>query len=68
VKEKRMPEKGDTIISREGEHRGKATGTRFKCRLAGCNGMRITVKWPDGKVTFPCSRGLKRSRAGWQIC
>lgn len=27
------------------------------CTLQGCTGMRMHVKWPDGKHTYPCSKG-----------
>lgn len=30
------------------------------CRLDGCTGMRIHVKWPDGKHTYPCSKGCRQ--------
>ena len=30
-----------------------------KCAMEGCTGMRIHVKWPDGKSTYPCSKGCK---------
>ena len=28
------------------------------CRLESCRGVRIPVRWPDGKHTFPCSNGM----------
>lgn len=28
-----------------------------RCRLEGCTGVRIHVVWPDGKSTYPCSKG-----------
>jgi hypothetical protein len=37
---------------------GTPTGATHKCRMAGCNGIRITTKWSDGKLTHPCSKGL----------
>lgn len=27
------------------------------CSLEGCTGVRMYVKWPDGKHTYPCSKG-----------
>lgn len=38
------------------------TGTALagvqSCRLESCGGVRIPVRWPDGKHTFPCSNGM----------
>lgn len=28
------------------------------CRLEGCRGHRMYVKWSDGTVTYPCSKGV----------
>jgi len=51
----------------EGEP-GEVTGSVRRCQMAGCNGVRIMVRWPNGKVTWPCSRGLQTRRDGaWQI-
>jgi len=36
----------------------EATGSTRYCALEGCNGDRIYVRWPDGKLTMPCSKGL----------
>ena len=35
---------------------GKITAVSH-CRLEGCNGTRLHVKWPDGKRTYPCAKG-----------
>lgn len=29
------------------------------CTMAGCSGVRLSTKWPDGGRTFPCSKGVK---------
>jgi hypothetical protein len=50
--------KDKTIVSRDGKHTGTATGSTHYCRLEGCGGVRVSVKWAGGKRTFPCSRGL----------
>lgn len=47
------------IWDRAYKRRGETTGGRFRCKLEGCTGMRIATRWPDGKITFPCSKGLK---------
>lgn len=43
---------------------GRATGTTYPCRMEGCTGVRVMVRWPDGKVTWPCSKGMGRGPYG----
>jgi hypothetical protein len=59
---------GTKILSRRGAV-GIATGGQGRCMLEGCTGMRITVRWKDGKITKPCSRGLtwNKRRKTFQI-
>ncbi len=47
------------IYDSKGEEHGTTTGGKYPCRLDGCTGQRIGVRWPDGSITFPCSQGLK---------
>ena len=37
---------------------GTATGSTRRCRLEGCTGIRVMVRWPNGKVTWPCTKGM----------
>lgn len=46
------------VESRDGLLVGRVTSASRRCRLEGCGGVRLRVVWPDGKVTYPCSRGL----------
>lgn len=46
------------ILSRDGELKGEVTSTTRRCRLEGCNGLRLGVRWPDRKVTYPCTKGM----------
>lgn len=46
------------VLSRDGKMKGEVTGTR-RCRLEGCTGAALSVKWPDGKRTYPCSKGTE---------
>ena len=59
-----MPEKERTpkyMLSRDGSKKGVIKNMRSRpCRLEGCTGMRIHVKWPDGRSTYPCSKGCRR--------
>ena len=52
------------IVSRDGKHVGTPIGTTRMCRLEGCTGLRIGVRWDDGKLTYPCSKGLRWSPKG----
>lgn len=51
-------QRGTQVFSRDGKEVGQTTGSTHRCQMAGCTGRRITVKWPDGKVTHPCSKGM----------
>jgi len=54
-----MDVKGKKVISRDGKDIGTATGATYKCTMEGCTGMRISTRWPDGKNTRPCSKGME---------
>ena len=43
---------------------GVTTGTFHACRLEGCPGLLVTVKWPNGHITRPCSKALRDRRGG----
>lgn len=43
---------------------GKPTGTTFRCRLTGCTGTRVGVRWPAGHITYPCTKGMEFSPKG----
>jgi hypothetical protein len=49
--------------SRGTEYAVRTGGTRL-CPLAGCTGLRIYVRWPDNRVTYPCTKGLVRRPDG----
>ncbi len=46
-----------------GRYRGEFTGTRLVCSQKGCTGEKRTVRWSDGKITYPCSKGITWSAA-----
>ena len=55
-----MAEKFTKMLDREGKTVGEIKNLHSrKCKLEGCSGWRIHVKWPNGKSTFPCSKGIK---------
>ncbi len=47
------------VFSRDGSLKGEVTSTTRRCQLEGCNGKRLGVKWPDGRTTYPCTKGLE---------
>ena len=67
----RIPEPGDKnvkVISRDRKKTGRTTGGHRLCSLEGCLGRRIATKWSDGKITYPCSRGMDVTKNGdWKI-
>ena len=47
---------------------GRATGNHHDCSMHGCPGQRVSVRWPNGKITFPCSKGMRvRANGDWEI-
>ena len=58
---------GKQCWDRDGTIVGFITGTGL-CRLAGCGGTALHVKWPDGRRTFPCAKGcISRGDGDLQI-
>jgi hypothetical protein len=57
------------ILSKDGKSTGATTGSRQACRLSGCTGIRIAVRWKDGKITYPCTKGLNATKKPgvWRI-
>jgi hypothetical protein len=37
---------------------GVLTGSSRRCQLEGCLGVRLYVRWDDGKLTMPCTKGM----------
>ena len=50
-----MVNKNVIVISRDGKHKGHLTGGKRPCRLEGCRGVCLGVRWDDGKLTYLCS-------------
>jgi len=57
-----MIAKGDKVYGSMGSKFAKVaatvTGTYTRCQMDGCLGLRVWIKWPDGHVTKPCSKGI----------
>lgn len=46
------------VYSKDGKNKGILTGHERACSLEGCPGVRLRTKWPDGKITWPCTAGM----------
>lgn len=58
---------GTLVYSRDAQHRGRLTGSRHMCSLEGCGGDRLGVRWDNGRVTFPCTKGMAFRKRTWRI-
>lgn len=69
MKERNMSKSQSTsVFNKDATIEGKAGASRYRCQMEGCTGQRMTVKWPDGKVTRPCTKGMfTRPDGAWQI-
>lgn len=46
------------IYNADGSEAGIRTGGIRRCKLDGCGGQRVAVRWPDRKLTYPCTNGM----------
>jgi hypothetical protein len=48
---------------------GRLTGGSRRCALEGCRGVLLGVRWPDGELTWPCTRGMTwdNAKGEWEI-
>ncbi len=53
------PPTGTRVYGLNAIEYGVTTGGTRKCQMEGCLGRRYGVRWPDGKMTWPCSKGLR---------
>jgi hypothetical protein len=51
------------VISKNGKEKGTTTGGSRMCQLSGCGGLCIGVRWSDGKLTWPCSKGMSTTES-----
>jgi len=52
------------VWSRGRKTAGAPTGKTDSCGMEGCTGTLIQVKWPKGRSTWPCTKGMRFSKAG----
>ena len=59
---------GTKILARKGCRMvGRSTGTFRPCTLEGCSGLRVGVRWRNGRLTWPCTGGMEAWRGGYRI-
>jgi hypothetical protein len=47
------------VYDRDGKTFGLVRGNGRPCRqVEGCLGTQLCVRWPDGKRTWPCTKGM----------
>ena len=48
---------------------GALLGTQRCCQMEGCRGRRLYVRWPSGKITIPCTKGMAYNDTSgyWEI-
>ena len=56
--------KNTVIYARDGRKSGRTTGGFRPCAMDGCGGQRLGVRWQDGRITWPCTRGLEITKSG----
>lgn len=59
--------KGTPVLSSDGTIKGKLTGGSRHCGMEGCTGKALAVRWEDGKLTYPCTKGMDFNNGTWQI-
>jgi hypothetical protein len=57
------------FLSRDGKFVGKATGGERHCNMESCRGVRLAIRWNDGKLTYPCTAGMEYNtkKKAWQL-
>jgi hypothetical protein len=59
--------KGTPVLSSDGTIKGKLTGGSRHCGMEGCTGKALAVRWEDGKLTYPCTKGMDYTNGTWKI-
>ncbi len=67
LNESGLPVLGSKLLNSDETQEGTIIGYK-DCTLSGCRGRCLGVRWPDGKLTWPCSRGCSVTHDGtWRI-
>ena len=59
--------RGTVVHSRDKKSKGKLTGGSRVCQMEGCLGRALAVRWDDGKLTYPCTKGMELIDGEWFI-
>jgi len=55
------------VWNANGTAKGRLTGGQRGC-FDGCSGPKLGVRWPDGRMTWPCVKAMfVRKDGDWQI-
>jgi hypothetical protein len=67
---KGQPEGQALVYGRSGSpyatRKGRVVGER-PCQLEACGGTRLAVRWPNGHLTWPCTKGMTHNGKAWRI-
>ena len=58
---------GTLVLSSDGKNKGRLIGGSRRCPLEGCMGKQLSVRWDDGDLTWPCTKGMLFDGKCWQI-
>ena len=58
--------RGTIVLNYGGDTAGILTGGQRPCTLEGCTGLRLATRWPDGRITFPCTKGMDFDSYRWE--
>jgi hypothetical protein len=64
-----MIQRGTPVWGRGRKQQGHTTGGAKRCALEGCTRARVGVRWPGGKLTWPCTKGMlwDEQEKTWEI-
>jgi hypothetical protein len=58
--------RGTIVLTAGGVNAGILTGGHRPCTVEGCTGLRLATRWPDGRLTFPCTEGMAFDPDHWE--
>ncbi len=58
--------RGTIVLTAGGDAAGILTGGHRTCALGGCTGLRLATRWPDGRLTFPCTKDMAFDPDHWE--
>jgi hypothetical protein len=59
--------KDTPVLSSDRKIKGKLTGGSRHCSMCGCSGKALAVRWENGKLTYPCTKGMIFENGTWRI-